>query len=92
MLLDASGYFQGIHHGGGAGDTYKYQLGGSTLFPDPSSRWQPEGVHGRSMVIDPHGYEWKDAEWKRPRFRDLVLYEIRISALSHRWKDVLSRN
>src|SRR5579862_4928876 len=76
LQLDAGGYFHAIHHGGGAGDTYKYRLGGETAFPDPFSRWQPEGVHGKSMVIDPGGYEWNDAEWKRPPFRDLVLYEL----------------
>ena len=82
LLLDASGYFHGIHHGGGAGDTYKFRLGGDTLFPDPSSRWQPEGVHEKSMVIDPASYEWKDAAWQRPRFRDLVLYELHIGTFT----------
>ncbi len=82
LLLDASGFFEGIHHGGGAGDTYKFRLGGSNTFPDPSSRWQPEGVHGKSMVIDPQKYEWKDAEWQRPRFRDLVLYELHIGTFT----------
>ncbi|HWB58889.1 MAG TPA: malto-oligosyltrehalose trehalohydrolase [Chthoniobacteraceae bacterium] len=76
LLLDAGGFFHGIHHGGGAGDLYQYRLGGEAKFPDPFSRWQPEGVHGRSMVIDPAGYEWKDAEWKRPAFRDFVIYEL----------------
>src|ERR1700689_2544431 len=53
LRLDAGGYFHGIHSGGGAGDTYKFRLGGDAAFPAPFSRWQPEGVHGKSMVIDP---------------------------------------
>ena len=79
---DADGFFEAIHHGGGAGDTYKFRLGGDATFPDPFSRWQPEGVHGKSMVIDPAGYEWKDAEWKLPRFRDFVLYELHVGTFT----------
>jgi len=82
LHLDAGGYFHGIHHGGGAGDTYKYRLGGEATFPDPFSRWQPDGVHGRSMVIDPGVYQWKDSEWRRPPFRDLVLYELHIGTFT----------
>lgn len=82
LLLDAGGCFHGIHHGGRAGDTYKFRLGGDVLFPDPCSRWQPEGVHGKSMVIDPFSYEWKDAGWRRPRFRDIVLYELHIGTFT----------
>ena len=82
LFLDAGGYFHGIHRGGGAGDTYKFRLGGAATFPDPFSRWQPEGVHGKSMVIDPAGHEWADAGWQRPRFRDLVLYELHIGTFT----------
>ena len=79
---DAEGYFQAIHHGSHAGDTYKFRLGGDATFPDMFSRWQSEGAHGGSMVIDPTGYEWKDAEWKRPAFRDFVLYELHIGTFT----------
>ena len=82
LRLDASGYFDGIHHKGRAGDTYQFRVNGDRLLPDPSSRWQPDGVHGKSMVIDPCHYEWNDSEWQRPRFRDLVLYELHIGTLT----------
>lgn len=36
-----------------AGDRYAYLLDGEGPFPDPASRYQPEGVHGPSQIIDP---------------------------------------
>jgi len=81
LALDAAGYHHGIDPLGRAGDRYKFRMGGEA-FPDPASRWQPEGVHGPSMVIDPGDYGWHDAAWKRPRFRDLSIYELHIGAFT----------
>ena len=33
-------------------------LDGEGPFPDPASRYQPEGVHGPSAVVDPGAYPW----------------------------------
>lgn len=77
-----SGYFQGADKAGKAGDRYKFRLDGGQSFPDPASRWQPEGVHGASMVIDPLEYRWKDQAWQRPAFRNLVIYEMHVGSFS----------
>ena len=37
---------------GGHGDDYRFVLDG-TAWPDPSSRWQPDGIRGPSRVVDP---------------------------------------
>jgi len=50
---DGDGYFAGVVEHARAGTLYK--LG---CFPDPASRFQPEGPHGPSMVIDP-AYAWQ---------------------------------
>ncbi len=34
-----------------AGQHYRYSLDGAPGLPDPRSRWQPEGVHGASQVL-----------------------------------------
>jgi maltooligosyltrehalose trehalohydrolase len=47
----AGGYWQGDV----AADTrqgYRYSIDGAAPVPDPRSRWQPDGVHGASHVID----------------------------------------
>ena len=35
------------------GDDYRFVLDGGEAWPDPCSRWQPEGVRGPSRVLDP---------------------------------------
>ena len=44
----------GIHEGvvpGGPGDDYELVLDGADAFPDPMTRWQPEGLRGPSRVL-----------------------------------------
>jgi maltooligosyltrehalose trehalohydrolase len=85
----AGGYWQGEF----AADTrlgYRYSIDGAAPVPDPRSRWQPDGVHGASHVVD--------AEWlagvARPKgsrahreFRALpmtqaVIYELHIGTFT----------
>src|SRR5678815_314795 len=46
------GYFSGVALEARAGTRYKYRLDGGDAFPDPVSRFQPDGVHGPSQVVD----------------------------------------
>jgi len=82
LALDASRYWRGVDPAGKAGDLFKYRLEGKAEYPDPASRYQPEGVHGRSMVIDPALYRWRDGQWKAPSLRDLVIYELHIGTFT----------
>lgn len=54
---------------------YIYQIR-DRQYPDPASRFQPDGVHGPSMVVDHSEYVWKENEWKGGRLEDYVLYEL----------------
>jgi maltooligosyltrehalose trehalohydrolase len=58
------------------GDRYRYRLDGDGPFPDPASRYQPEGVHGPSAVIDPQAFRWTDTAWRGLGERPLVFYEL----------------
>src|SRR4051812_4101399 len=40
-----------------AGDDYAFVLDGGPGLADPCSRWQPQGVHGSSRVVDTAGFE-----------------------------------
>ena len=82
LVLDASGYFHGLDHQGEPGDLYKFRLNGAADYPDPASRCQPEGVHGRSQVIDPRQFQWHDFEWTAPSLRDLVIYEMHVGTFT----------
>lgn len=58
------------------GSRYFYLLDGARTRPDPVSRFQPEGVHGPSEVVDPGAFAWTDQSWKGMALRDLILYEL----------------
>ncbi len=50
--------------------------------PDPASRFQPEGVHGPSEVIDPSAYSWQDESWAGVPHRNLVFYELHVGTFT----------
>ncbi len=64
------------------GDPYRYVLGDEDGLPDPSSRWQPEGLRGPSAVVDPRGFPWTDGEWEGVAPADLVIYELHIGTFT----------
>ena len=73
---------EGIHElavpGITAGMRYQYRLDGERYRPDPVSRFQPEGVHGPSVIVDPAQYQWTDQSFRGHALSDLVLYELHV--------------
>jgi malto-oligosyltrehalose trehalohydrolase len=65
-----------------AGDRYAYLLDGEGPFPDPSSRYQPEGVHGPSQIIDPSQFAWSDQGWRGVRLQDALIYELHVGTFT----------
>ena len=79
LTMQANHYFEGLDPAGAVGDRYKFRLDGDEAgtFPDPASRFQPEGVHGPSMVTAAGAYRWQhDARWRNYALADLVIYEL----------------
>src|SRR2546425_3667285 len=66
----------------GAGARYQYRLDGERHRPDPTSRWQPDGVHGPSAVVDPTAFGWTDAGFRGHALADLVFYELHVGAFT----------
>jgi maltooligosyltrehalose trehalohydrolase len=79
---ETGGYFSTVDSAGSAGDRYKYKFGDSPTWPDPASRWQPDGVHGASAVINPATYRWNDGGWSAPGLTDLIIYELHIGTFT----------
>src|SRR5215472_1667221 len=63
------------------GALYRYLIDGRA-FPDPASRYQPDGVHGPSEVIDAEAYEWSDVDWRGRRWEEVVIYELHLGTFS----------
>ncbi|HEY2805223.1 MAG TPA: malto-oligosyltrehalose trehalohydrolase [Gemmatimonadales bacterium] len=83
LSAEAGGYFAGFHPDAGPGSRYRFRLdGGDRLLPDPASRFQPEGPHGPSEVIDPLAYRWSDDAWQGVRTSGHVIYEMHVGTFT----------
>lgn len=82
MERDERGYHHGVIAGVPAGTRYFYRLDGGDERPDPVSRYQPEGVHGPSEVVDPDTFQWGDQGWPGIPRRELVFYELHVGTFS----------
>ena len=49
--------------------------------PDPTSRFQPEGVHGPSQVI-PADFAWDDPGWHGLPLTQYILYELHVGTFT----------
>lgn len=64
------------------GDRYRIRRDDGPLWPDPASRFQPDGVHGASEIIDADAFAWTDAGWRGRPMRDFVIYELHVGTFS----------
>jgi len=85
-LLDMEARADGWHRlyveGVGAGALYKYVLPDGTEIPDPTSRFQPDDIHGFSEVINPRDFAWTDVEWQGRPWEEAIIYELHIGTFT----------
>ena len=80
---EGDGYFSGRMAAAATGMRYRFRLDGErALYPDPASRFQPEGPHGPSQVIDPARFRWTDADWRGADLHGQVIYEMHIGTFT----------
>jgi maltooligosyltrehalose trehalohydrolase len=80
LKREASGYFSGATSA--PVSLYKYRVDGTGPWPDPCSRFQPQGVHGPSLIVDPLAFKWSDAKWRGVRLAGQVIYEMHIGTFT----------
>lgn len=76
------GWFERTVPGVGAGTRYGYRIDDDIEVPDPASRFQPEGVHAPSVVVDPRGYRWQYDGWRGRPWHETVLYELHVGSFT----------
>ena len=81
-LESNGGYWSAVIDGVGHGDRYRYAIDGGEALADPASRWQPDGVHGPSAVVDQSRFDWHDDEWTGVELADTVLYEMHVGTFT----------
>ena len=91
LAPEGNGYFSGTAPAAGAGTRYRFRLGDGKktsagergFVPDPASRFQPEGPHGPSQVVDPSAYRWTDGDWRGPAsVEGQVIYELHVGTFT----------
>jgi maltooligosyltrehalose trehalohydrolase len=80
LQREADGYFSGTTPAHVS--LYKYRVDGTGPWPDPCSRFQPQGVHGPSMIVDPAAFKWNDAQWPGARMPGQVIYELHVGTFT----------
>jgi maltooligosyltrehalose trehalohydrolase len=82
LRREDGGYFSGAAAEAGNGSRHRYLLDGNDSFPDPISRFQPEGPHGASEVIDPSLFRWTDENWGGVALEGQVIYELHVGSFT----------
>ena len=82
LTREQDGYFSGTISCG-VGARYRFRPNESQNFhPDPASRFQPEGPHGSSCVVDPLAFKWTDTNWRGVQLPGQVIYEFHLGTFT----------
>jgi maltooligosyltrehalose trehalohydrolase len=82
MVKSGGGWWETPSEPAKHGTSYKFSVNGRDFFPDPASRWQPEGVHGASRYVDHSLFQWTDSNWQCPPLGSAVIYEMHVGTFS----------
>lgn len=75
------GYYELVADGVVPGTRYFYRIDGQRDRPDPASRFQPDGVHHASAVVDPQ-FAWSDDQWHGIAMRQYITYELHVGTFT----------
>ncbi|ACD83075.1 malto-oligosyltrehalose trehalohydrolase [Candidatus Methylacidiphilum infernorum] len=84
MEKDKAGYWRAFFKGSNKSKvvTYKYLINEKEEYPDPASRYQPFGVHGRSAVVHFDERSIQGTLEPRPILADYVIYELHVGTFT----------
>jgi maltooligosyltrehalose trehalohydrolase len=86
LEAERGGYFSGAANAG-AGARYRFRVNNNS-YPDPASRFQPEGPHAPSCVVDPTLFRWTDLQWPGVSLKGQIIYEMHVGTFTKEgtWK------
>ncbi len=82
MTREGRGYWTAETRDVFPGTLYVYRLDGEKERPDPASRFQPDGVHGPSAVVDHNAFVWDEHGWKGLALAEHIYYELHVGAFT----------
>ena len=65
------------------GSRYGFRFeGDAKVYPDPASRYQPDGPDGLSAIVDLSAHDWQDTAWPGVSLPGQVLYELHVGTFT----------
>lgn len=77
----ADGWFEVKIAGAQPGDRYAFALD-DLVVPDPASRFQPDGVHEASELVDLRSCRGTNSAWVGRPWEEIVLYELHVGTFT----------
>ncbi len=81
LIRERHGYHCGMLEGVEPGALYRFRLDGGLERADPASRFQPQGVHGPSQIVNP-AFGWTDGNWRGISLSRYIIYELHVGAFT----------
>src|SRR6266513_998787 len=82
LTAESGGYFSGAASAD-PGARYHFRVNGAeNFYPDPASRFQPDGPHESSCIVDPTKFRWSDGEWPGMKLKGQIFYEMHIGTFT----------
>lgn len=78
MEKDECGYHFALVGDLAPGTRYFYHVEDGRHLHDPASRFQPEGVHGPSEIVDTGAFQWTDQNWSGIPLEQSIFYELHV--------------
>src|SRR6266702_5124396 len=86
LTAEPGGYFSGAASAD-PGSRYRFRVNGAeNFYPDPASRFQPDGPHESSCIVDPTKFRWSDGEWQGLKLKGQIFYEMHIGTFTREGK------
>jgi len=82
LQRQGDGWYELVTDAARAGSRYRYGIDGELAVPDPASRFNPDDVHGPSVVVDPHEFQWDEGNWRGRPWHEAVVYELHVGTFS----------
>ncbi len=83
MEAGGDGWFTAFVAHARAGTRYGFRIDGSpAVVPDPASRFQPDGVHGPSELIDHAALRASVTPWPGRPWNEIVFYELHVGTFT----------
>ncbi len=82
MQRDDDGYHRCVVEGCEPGQSYALLTEDGRRLPDPASRFQPDGVHGPSALVDTRAFAMRNTDYIAPHLHDYVIYELHVGTFT----------